>query len=157
MPSQLAVNDGMSMVGKPEWHLTADMPHLNQPIIMEWEPSTDCHMKMHNNAKPADIELSNQRYKAGLTYVGLAFLMRWCILYEFASPDAPIRTFVIDEDGAWVSKFPCQVTRSESGKPNGGIEMSLISMKQLLEAGVHFGHQTRRWNPKMKRYIFTRT
>lgn len=28
-------------------------------------------------------------------------------------------------------------------------------MKQLLEAGVHFGHQTRRWNPKMKRYIFT--
>src|SRR5699024_2849724 len=30
-----------------------------------------------------------------------------------------------------------------------------ISMKQLLEAGVHFGHQTRRWNPKMKKYIFT--
>lgn len=33
--------------------------------------------------------------------------------------------------------------------------MSVISMKQLLEAGVHFGHQTRRWNPKMDRYIFT--
>src|SRR5690625_4493185 len=33
--------------------------------------------------------------------------------------------------------------------------MSIISMKQLLEAGVHFGHQTRRWNPKMKKYIFT--
>nr|WP_122011603.1 30S ribosomal protein S2 [Maliibacterium massiliense] len=33
--------------------------------------------------------------------------------------------------------------------------MSVISMKQLLEAGVHFGHQTRRWNPKMKPYIFT--
>jgi small subunit ribosomal protein S2 len=33
--------------------------------------------------------------------------------------------------------------------------MSVISMKQLLEAGVHFGHQTRRWNPKMKKYIFT--
>lgn len=32
--------------------------------------------------------------------------------------------------------------------------MSVISMKQLLEAGVHFGHQTRRWNPKMKPYIF---
>lgn len=32
--------------------------------------------------------------------------------------------------------------------------MSVISMKQLLEAGVHFGHQTRRWNPKMKSYIF---
>lgn len=33
--------------------------------------------------------------------------------------------------------------------------MSVISMKQLLEAGVHFGHQTRRWNPKMKEFIFT--
>ncbi len=32
--------------------------------------------------------------------------------------------------------------------------MSVVSMKQLLEAGVHFGHQTRRWNPKMDRYIF---
>src|SRR5699024_2590915 len=35
------------------------------------------------------------------------------------------------------------------------IIMAVISMKQLLEAGVHFGHQTRRWNPKMKPYIFT--
>ena len=33
--------------------------------------------------------------------------------------------------------------------------MAVVSMKQLLEAGVHFGHQTRRWNPKMKRFIFT--
>ena len=33
--------------------------------------------------------------------------------------------------------------------------MAAVSMKQLLEAGVHFGHQTRRWNPKMKEYIFT--
>jgi len=37
----------------------------------------------------------------------------------------------------------------------GGVCMSVISMKQLLEAGVHFGHQTRRWNPKMAPYIFT--
>lgn len=35
------------------------------------------------------------------------------------------------------------------------MNMAVISMKQLLEAGVHFGHQTRRWNPKMDRYIFT--
>ena len=35
------------------------------------------------------------------------------------------------------------------------LNMAVISMKQLLEAGVHFGHQTRRWNPKMARYIFT--
>ena len=33
--------------------------------------------------------------------------------------------------------------------------MSVVSMKQLLEAGVHFGHQTRRWNPKMAEYIYT--
>ncbi len=33
--------------------------------------------------------------------------------------------------------------------------MAVVTMKQLLEAGVHFGHQTRRWNPKMKKYIFT--
>ena len=33
--------------------------------------------------------------------------------------------------------------------------MSVVSMKSLLEAGVHFGHQTRRWNPKMAPYIFT--
>ncbi|NLD52361.1 MAG: 30S ribosomal protein S2, partial [Clostridiales bacterium] len=33
--------------------------------------------------------------------------------------------------------------------------MAVISMKHLLEAGVHFGHQTRRWNPKMAPYIFT--
>jgi small subunit ribosomal protein S2 len=38
-------------------------------------------------------------------------------------------------------------------KPKGG-NMAYITMKQLLEAGVHFGHQTRRWNPKMKPYIF---
>lgn len=53
--------------------------------------------------------------------------------------------------------------RSGSGlmRPPGGsinqedIIMSVVSMKQLLEAGVHFGHQTRRWNPKMAPYIFT--
>ena len=33
--------------------------------------------------------------------------------------------------------------------------MAVVTMKQLLESGVHFGHQTRRWNPKMKPYIFT--
>ena len=33
--------------------------------------------------------------------------------------------------------------------------MSVITMKQLLEAGVHFGHQTRKWNPKMKEYIYS--
>jgi ribosomal protein S2 len=40
-------------------------------------------------------------------------------------------------------------------KPKEDIKMSIISIKQLLEAGVHFGHHTRRWNPKMSEYIFT--
>ena len=40
-------------------------------------------------------------------------------------------------------------------KPQKGALMPVVSMKELLEAGVHFGHQTRRWNPKMKRFIFT--
>ena len=33
--------------------------------------------------------------------------------------------------------------------------MAVVAMKKLLEAGVHFGHQTKRWNPKMGKYIFT--
>jgi small subunit ribosomal protein S2 len=47
------------------------------------------------------------------------------------------------------------MTIAEEKPKIGGKKMSLISMKQLLEAGVHFGHQTRRWNPKMAEYIFT--
>ena len=50
------------------------------------------------------------------------------------------------------------VGRNEFGggiKNKEEIKMGVISMKQLLEAGVHFGHQTRRWNPKMAEYIFT--
>jgi small subunit ribosomal protein S2 len=43
----------------------------------------------------------------------------------------------------------------DGGKTIGGVLMSVIYMKQLLEAGVHFGHQTRRWNPKMAPYIYT--
>ena len=43
----------------------------------------------------------------------------------------------------------------EDANKKGEQKMSVISMKQLLEAGVHFGHQTRRWNPKMAPYIYT--
>ena len=41
------------------------------------------------------------------------------------------------------------------GQPQGQPQREPLTMKSLLEAGVHFGHQTRRWNPRMKRYIFT--
>ena len=40
------------------------------------------------------------------------------------------------------------------GKTKGGTIMAVVAMKQLLEAGVHFGHQTRRWDPRMAEYIF---
>ena len=59
------------------------------------------------------------------------------------------------------AKFFCTKERLQGGKymevKNQMEEkhMSVISMKQLLEAGVHFGHQTRRWNPKMAEYIYT--
>ena len=41
-----------------------------------------------------------------------------------------------------------------SGRKTEEFFMAVITMKQLLETGVHFGHQTRRWNPKMKKYIY---
>src|SRR2546423_930393 len=45
--------------------------------------------------------------------------------------------------------------RSDNNQKGELIPMSVVSMRELLEAGVHFGHQTRRWNPKMRRFIFT--
>ncbi len=50
-------------------------------------------------------------------------------------------------------KLPCSVEQAKNQMEVR--KMSVISMKQLLEAGVHFGHQTRRWNPKMAPYIYT--
>ena len=48
--------------------------------------------------------------------------------------------------GEFVMTIP---TKEKENKAN------IVSMRQLLESGVHFGHQTKRWNPKMKKYIFT--
>ena len=44
---------------------------------------------------------------------------------------------------------------SQSTTEKGADRVSVVTMRELLEAGVHFGHQTRRWNPKMRRYIFS--
>ncbi len=63
-----------------------------------------------------------------------------------------------DADGGLSPKLTPTVkvkTLERKAFPYGGLQMAVISMKQLLEAGVHFGHQTRRWNPKMAEYIFT--
>src|SRR5256886_17620326 len=50
----------------------------------------------------------------------------------------------------WARSLP----RARKGGMDQGARMTDVTMKNLLEAGVHFGHQTSRWNPKMKPYIF---
>jgi small subunit ribosomal protein S2 len=58
--------------------------------------------------------------------------------------------------GRWPESAGFHQVPPELRNPNQkGASMPVVSMKDLLEAGVHFGHQTRRWNPKMKRFIFT--
>jgi small subunit ribosomal protein S2 len=52
---------------------------------------------------------------------------------------------------AWFHQLP----PASDPQNRGGINVTVVSMRELLEAGVHFGHQTRRWNPKMRRFIFT--
>jgi small subunit ribosomal protein S2 len=68
--------------------------------------------------------------------------------YTLAVVISPLK----DEGRLWPHPDRCQ----DGGRPRSRKEptLSVISMRALLEAGVHFGHQTRRWNPKMKPYIF---
>src|SRR4029450_5568881 len=57
----------------------------------------------------------------------------------------------------WSRQSPARHRQRVGGgsKPRGEeAPMAVVTMRQLLEAGVHFGHQTRRWNPKMKRFIY---
>src|SRR5208337_5319755 len=56
--------------------------------------------------------------------------------------------------GAWCDHLQVAQRARKTAIYLGGIVAVEITMKELLEAGVHFGHQTRRWNPKMKEYIF---
>ena len=49
---------------------------------------------------------------------------------------------------------PERLRRKFTPNRSGGLRVSAVTMRELLEAGVHFGHQTRRWNPKMRRFIF---
>ena len=66
-----------------------------------------------------------------------------------------LRTFVDRAIVPWLApRWPRGKTQRVD-KTRRAFQMAVISMKQLLEAGVHFGHQTRRWNPKMATYIFT--
>src|SRR5579862_6029417 len=57
-------------------------------------------------------------------------------------------------NGLWEPLLASIQERAEDQKGRIRFLANIISMKQLLEAGVHFGHQTRRWNPKMKPFIF---
>src|SRR6058998_2247941 len=54
-----------------------------------------------------------------------------------------------------VGSVRAATTRPPRQPNRKGTTMAVVTMRQLLESGVHFGHQTRRWNPKMKRFIFT--
>lgn len=63
--------------------------------------------------------------------------------------------FVPFRHGAVSMQWPEITGRRKKPNNQEEISMAVVSMKQLLEAGVHFGHQTRRWNPKMAEYIFT--
>jgi small subunit ribosomal protein S2 len=76
---------------------------------------------------------------------------------ETPSSEGAIEAPVIEEAEAPVAQAPAP--REREPRPerdsSGGSVSSEVSMKSLLEAGVHFGHQTKRWNPKMKPYIFT--
>ena len=49
---------------------------------------------------------------------------------------------------------PPDPSETYQSNQKGAEPLSVVTMRELLEAGVHFGHQTRRWNPKMKRFIF---
>src|SRR5260370_40843448 len=49
---------------------------------------------------------------------------------------------------------PARVRRGREAEASRENALAVVTMKQLLESGVHFGHQARRWNPKMKRFIF---
>ena len=52
-------------------------------------------------------------------------------------------------------RMECKVEKFGGNNEGGNKKMPVVSMSYLLEAGVHFGHQTKRWNPKMKEYVFT--
>src|SRR5680860_457340 len=66
----------------------------------------------------------------------------------------PIDRWAVIESAARSSDAVASGARNETDNRNKEHNMAVISMRQMLEAGVHFGHQTRRWNPKMRRFIF---
>mgnify|MGYP002553207071 FL=1 len=85
----------------------------------------------------------------------MPFFLFYDILFKYVKTHIKLYTRV---DFYMVPDLRLQVVekpRPTEDYNHGGIKMSVISMKQLLEAGVHFGHQTRRWNPKMAPYIYT--
>src|SRR5690349_9407780 len=74
------------------------------------------------------------------------------VLYPPATPGTPGGRRCPCEQQAGFRPPPWAKTNRTDSKAD--MHMSAVTMRELLEAGVHFGHQTRRWNPKMRRYIF---
>ncbi len=116
------------------------------------------------------FELFNERIFCHRSICPLSFFTMMCIrgIWYFVtgcwSTDlcdilsrSSIHTQTDGEDGAVFLKAVSAPNDVCGGKNHfaGGVILAVVSMKQLLECGVHFGHQTRRWNPKMKPYIFT--
>jgi hypothetical protein len=72
------------------------------------------------------------------------------------APSVPAGKALVGSPGAAADR-QWQTTENAPNEPGAkeSTTMAVVTMRQLLESGVHFGHQTRRWNPKMKRFIFT--
>src|SRR5690554_4815867 len=81
-------------------------------------------------------------------------LLRWVFTCAILSSGVKYTRFSIEERVPAGLSSKCGEWRFKTTERRWSV-MAVISMKQLLEAGVHFGHQTRRWNPKMAPYIFT--
>ncbi len=81
--------------------------------------------------------------------------MRQLILYDIVINGVNHTRLLIWKVVLQTQFFPNEMQAEAKKTIRRNTIMAVISMKQLLEAGVHFGHQTRRWNPKMKPYIFT--
>jgi small subunit ribosomal protein S2 len=89
--------------------------------------------------------------------LGLAFAKSWKLMARSWFHNSSRATSAgTGKQSRWFAEFQvvlCSTTNQRDADLKGGF-LANITMKELLEAGVHFGHQTKRWNPKMKEYIF---
>ena len=109
---------------------------------LQWDPDILELLQIPVSMLPLPVPSSGVCGMTDPSYLGGAIPIEMCIRDSSGS-------------GACIQVLLGVEGHAEEKNQNGGRTMSVISMKQLLEAGVHFGHQTRRWNPKMAEYIYT--